>query len=53
MDVIGDANLDEAALILGMITYVGCDGKKKRYTMVREDLEKLYPILKQIMEGKE
>lgn len=53
IDIMGDVTVAEAILVLGMISYVGCDGKKKRYMTIQEDLHKLYPILRQIMEAEE
>mgnify|MGYP007120037741 CR=1 FL=1 len=51
MDLMGDVNTNEAALVLAMITYVGCDGKEERYMTVHRHLLNLYPVLMDILEA--
>ncbi|HKM13742.1 MAG TPA: hypothetical protein VJY42_02325 [Candidatus Methanomethylophilaceae archaeon] len=49
-DTMGCLTIDEAAIVLGMINFIGIDGDKKLYRSISKDVTRLYPVLEKLLE---
>jgi len=49
----GTLTIDEAIVVLGLINFIGIDGKKELYKTISKSVVRLYPVLQDLLEADE